>query len=163
MVFQPKFSMKHAEAINALGENQFRLRHNYTTNNVPLIDEFVTEVYRLTFTNILNLQNDAKACFDRIIKSHAMLSSRKFKVLDKIYNIHSTTLHNTEYRVQTALGSSQNHYKNSLSSSLHGNDQDSGSSGTNWVYISVPIMSTLEKQNKGYTIISPDKKISWKT
>ena len=47
--------MKHAEAINALGENQFRLRHNYTTDNVLLIDEFVTEVYRLTFTNILKL------------------------------------------------------------------------------------------------------------
>ena len=72
-----------------------------------------------------------------------MLSSFKFEVPDNICKLHSTILHNTKYRVQTALGTSNQHYKYSTSSSIHGNGQGIGLSCTNWVYITVPIMSTL--------------------
>ena len=75
--------------------------------------------------------------------------------------MYSATLRNTEYRVQTALGTSTNHYKHSESDPVHGNGQGVGSSGSNWVYISVPIMSTLDKHEEGCTIVSPDKKIKW--
>ena len=126
-----------------------------------MVDEFVTEVRRLTFTNLFKLQHVAKACFDRIINSHAMLTSRKFEVPDKICQIHSDTLH-TEYRVKTALGTSNQYYKHSNSVPIHGNGQGAGSSGTVLVYISVPIMSTLDNHEEGCTIISPDKKIQWK-
>ena len=90
-----------------------------------------------------------------------MLSSRKFEVPDQICKIHSATLSNTEYRAQTALGTSTNHYKHSESYPIHGNGQSAGSSGTNWVCISVPIMSTLDKHEEGCTMVSPDKKIKW--
>ena len=81
--------------------------------------------------------------FDRIINSHTILSSRKFEVLDKICMIHSITLRNTEYSVRIMLWTSNQYYKYSTSFLIHGNGQDAGSSGTNWVYISVSIMSTL--------------------
>ena len=82
--FWPKFSTKARRRTNTLGENHWGCRPNYSADNVALIDEFVAEVYRLTFNNLIKLQNDAKAYFDRIINSHAMLSSRKFKVPDNI-------------------------------------------------------------------------------
>ena len=75
--------------------------------------------------------------------------------------MYSATLRNTEYRVQTALGTSTNHYKHSDSYSIHGNGQGAKFLGTNWVYISVPIMSTLDKHEEDCTIVSPDKKIKW--
>ena len=124
-----------------------------------MVDKFVTEVHRLTFTNIFKLQHDAKACFDCIINLYSMLTSRKFEVSDKIFQIHSTTLRNTEYRVQTVLGTSNQYYKHSDSVPIHGNGQGAGSSGTVWVYISIPIMRTLDEYEEGCTIISPDKKI----
>ena len=65
------------------------------------------ETYYLTFKDIVILQNDAKACFDRIINSHSTLHSRRFDISDKICKIHSTTLRNTKYRVQTTLGIDQ--------------------------------------------------------
>ena len=97
-----------------------------------MLDEFVTEVYRLTFTNLFKLQHDAKSYFDRITNSRAMLTSRKFEVPDKIYQIYSTTLRNIEYQVQTALGTSNQCYKHSDSVPIHGNEQGAGSSGTVW-------------------------------
>ena len=101
--------------------------------------------------------------FDRILNSREILHSRNFEVLDKICKTHSTTLRNAEYRVQTVLDSSQRYFKHSITSSIHGSCQDLGSSSIHWVFIDVPMMSTLEKQNNGCTIISPDKNIKWKT
>ena len=91
-----------------------------------------------------------------------MLNSRKFEVPDKICKLYSATLRNTEYRVQTALGISSKSYSHSEIAPIHGNGQGVGSSGTVWMYISVPIMNTLDKHEEGCTIISPDKKIQWK-
>ena len=62
-----------------------------------MIDEFVTEIHRLIFINLFKLQHNSKACFDKIINSHAMLTSRKFEVPDKIRKIYSATLRNTKY------------------------------------------------------------------
>ena len=91
-----------------------------------------------------------------------MLHSPQFDFPGNICKIHSTTLRKTEYRVQTTLGTSQSHYKHSSTSPIHGTDQGSESSGTHWVYIGVPMTSSLEKQNKGCTILSPDNSIKWK-
>ena len=77
------------------------------------------------------------------------------------YIVFSAALRNTEYRAQTSLDTSTNHYKHSESDSIYGNGQGAGSLGTNWVYISVLIMSTLYKHEEGCTIVSPDKKIKW--
>ena len=104
--FWPKLSTKHAEASHTLGKNTWGCRSGCSADNVAMLDKSMTEVHRLTFTNLFKFQNDAKACFDCIINSRAMLTSRKFEVPDNIYQIHSVTLCNTEYRVQTSLGTS---------------------------------------------------------
>ena len=160
--FWPKLSTKHAEASHTLGKNTWGCRSGCSADNVAMLDKSMTEVHRLTFTNLFKFQYDAKACFDCIINSRAMLTSRKFEVTDKICQIHSATLRSTEYRVQTALGTSNQYYKHSDSAPIHGNGQGAGSSRTVWVYISVPVMSTLDKYKEDCIIISPDKKIQWK-
>ena len=91
-----------------------------------------------------------------------MLSILKFEVPDNIYLMHAATPHNTEYRIQTALGTSTNHHEHSESDPIHGNSQGAWSLGTNWVYISIPIMSTSNKHEEGCTLVSPDKKIKRK-
>ena len=87
-----------------------------------------------------------------------MLHSRKFEIIDKICKMHSVNLKNTEFRVQTALGTSRRYYKHSIPSLIHDTSQSSGSSETHLVFISVPMTNSLEKQNNGCTIIGPDKK-----
>ena len=141
-----KLSTKHVEATDSLDENQLGCRPNCSADNVALIDEFIIEVHRLTFRNLFELQNDAKACFDRILDSHAMLHSRKFEVPDKICKIYSTILRNTKWRVHTTLGTFQNHYEHSTTTPIHGTGQGLKLSGTHWIFISVPMMRTLERK-----------------
>ena len=97
---------------------------------VALINEFITETHRLTFHNLVIPQNDAKVCFDCIINNHSTLHSRRFEISDKVCKIHSTTLRNIQYRVQTALGITSCHYQNTPYAPTHGSGQGAGLSCT---------------------------------
>ena len=104
------------------------------------------------------LQNDAKSYFDRIVNNHSTLHGRRFEIPDQVCKIHSTTLLNIKYRVQTALGIASCYYQNNPQESTHGSGQGAGSSCTEWAFISVPMVSTLEQLNKGCLIMSHNKK-----
>ena len=128
---------------------------------VALINEFITETHRLTFHNLVILKNDDKSCFDRIINNHSTIHSRRFEIPDKVCKIHCATLRNIQYRVQTALGIASCHYQNTPKAPAHGSGQGAGSSCTEQVFISVPMMETLEKLKKGCIIMNPNKQITW--
>jgi len=104
--FWSKLPAKHAEATHTLEKNAWGCRPGCSADIVALIYEFITKSHHLTFNNSFKLQHDAKVSFDHVINSHAMLNIRKFEVPDKLCQIHSATLRNTEYRVQTVLGTS---------------------------------------------------------
>ena len=106
----PNKTTKHAVKNNTICENQWGGVPGGGTDLVALINEFITETHRLTFRNLVILHNDAKACFDRIINNHSTLYSRRFEILDKVCKLHSTTLLNIKYRVQTALGTATCYY-----------------------------------------------------
>ena len=51
--------------------NTWDARLNYSTDNTTLIDEFITDICRLTLISMCNVQNGATACDDRITSSYA--------------------------------------------------------------------------------------------
>ena len=50
--------------------NTWDARLNYSTENTILIDEFITDIYRLTLIFMCNFQDGATACDDRITSSY---------------------------------------------------------------------------------------------
>jgi len=97
--FWPKQAIKHAVQAKTIDENQWGGIPGGNTDLVALLNEFTTEIHRLTFHNLVILQNDAKSCFDRIINNHSTLHSRRFEIPDKVCKIHSTALRNIQYQV----------------------------------------------------------------
>ena len=75
-----------------------------------------------------------------------MLNSRKIGVLDQICTLQAKTLNSTKYYIKTALGTSKTSYTSTDDSKTYGQGQGAGSSGTSWAFISVPLMTTLEKK-----------------
>ena len=71
----PNKVTKHAVLNKTLGENQWGYIPGCSADIVATIDEFIMEPHRLTFRDVAILQNDVKACFDRIINIHAMFNS----------------------------------------------------------------------------------------
>ena len=129
------------------------------TDNVTFIDEMNTECHRISCCTLCTLQNDTIECFDRMIPIHSMLISRKFGVSDQVCTLHAKTLNNTKYYIKTAFETSTTSYISMEESKIYGQGQGARSSGTSWTFISVPLMTTLEKSSIGCKIISPNKKI----
>ena len=125
------------------------------------MDEFITDAHRITCRNMTKLQNDTTACYDRMISNLTSLVSRSYHVPDNACKIQAHVLKAMKYKVITSLGISEDHYSHSASLPIHGTCQGSGSSGTNWLLNSVPMMNLISQICNGLEIISPDKQITW--
>ena len=143
-----------------IDENQWGGVLGGSADLVALINEFITEAHRLIFRNLVILQNDAKACFDRIVNNHSTFHSHRFEIPDQVCKIHSIILLNIKYRVQTTLGIASCIYQHTPQKPAHGSGQGAGSSCTEWFFISVPMITTLEQLNKGCLIMIPNKHIT---
>ena len=69
--FWPHKVTNHAEQFNLLSETQWSTRPMCSDEVVVLIDEFITEVSRMTCTPHEKIQNDAVAYFNRQVTPHA--------------------------------------------------------------------------------------------
>ena len=118
--FWPNQATKHAVKNKTIDEYQWEGVPEGSADLVALINKFIIETHRLTFRNLGILQNNAKACTDRIINNHSTLHSRRFEIPDKVCRLHSTTLLNIKYRIQTALGIDTCHCKNTTQDPTHG-------------------------------------------
>ena len=158
--FWLKQATKHIVKEKTIDENQWRGVTGRSVDLVALINDFITDTHRLTCQNLVIFQNDAKSYFDRIVNNNSTLHSRRFEIPDQFCKINSITLLNIKYRFKTALGIASCHYQNTPQAPAHGSGQGSGSSCTKWVFISVPMMFTLELFNKGCLVMIPNKQIT---
>ena len=117
---------KLADKLGLLGETQWGTKHLCSAEQPALMNEFIIDAHRITCRNMAKLQNDATACYDRMISNLTSLVSRSYQVPDNAYKIQATTLKEMKYKVITSLGISEDHYSNSTSFPIYGSDQGSG-------------------------------------
>jgi hypothetical protein len=86
------------------------------------------------------MDNDAKACYDRIIMLLATIISGHFGVPINAQDLQARAIRKMKFRSLTALGISTTHYEVTEDTPLHGSGQGSGSSSTLWMFISSIIM-----------------------
>ncbi len=90
------------------------------------------------------MDNDAKACYDRIIMLLATIVSGHFGVPKQARDLQARAIRQTQFHIKTALGISEEYYMDSPQSPLHGSGQGSGSSAPIWLFISSIIMDCFE-------------------
>ena len=78
---------KLADKLGLLGENQWKIKPLCSAEQPTLMDEFITDVHRITCTNMAKLQNDATACYNRMISNLTSLVSRSYHVPDNACKI----------------------------------------------------------------------------
>ena len=72
--------MKQGEKLEAFGDEQWGSRNGRSANAVVLLKHFTYEMMELTKSDGGTLDNDAMACFDRIIPALTNLRSRQLGV-----------------------------------------------------------------------------------
>ena len=134
---------------------QYGSRNNKSTHDALTFKHFTYGISRLTKTNLLSFDNDAKACYDRIVLLFGMLCSRQLGMPSKVCNFFVHAYEKLNYHIQTAYGLSQQYYKHTPNTPIHGPGQGNHSSPSLWVLISSLLMSCMEEKASGLELCDP--------
>ena len=83
--------------------------------------------------------------YDRIIRSHAILNSRKFGIPDNVCKVYDTAHDFMRFRTQINNTISKKSYSSTKTLICHGIGQGTGNGGTKWKFISIPMMEVVEE------------------
>jgi hypothetical protein len=97
---------------NLSNDGQAGSRPGNRSIDVAIAKEMKYNYAKLTRTDLVTIDNDAKSCFDRILCNVAMLVSQHFGISEKLCKLQSKNLKETVFRIRTALGDSKNTYQN---------------------------------------------------
>ena len=161
-IYWPKITNNIAEKNNTLGKNQLGTRKRKSSTDAAMINEFILDTARIHQQTIVIQQNDASACYDRIIANHASINSRREGTPKRVCKLRANTLHSTNFHIQTSLGTSKESYSHQQHP-IHGSGQGSGSTGNEFTFISVPIIKTIEEVSPGWNSTNPNNNNKWET
>ena len=111
---------------------------------------------RLRKHNMATMDNDAIACYDQIIMSLATIVSGYYGLPRNTRKLQAKAIRAMQFHIKTALGVSQEYYKDTPATPLHGSGQGSGSASTLWLFISSIIMTIYQDLASGMHITNSD-------
>jgi predicted transcriptional regulator len=147
--------MQHAEQHNALGRNQWGARSGKTCIELVILKQLTYETSHHTRTNLTTFDNDAKACYDRIVMNYALQRSRQLGIPTTAAKTLGETLQKSKYTIKTSVLTSTTTYQSTETQSLHGPGQGSKAAPAIWTYVSSAIMQCLQLKHKGATFKNP--------
>jgi hypothetical protein len=154
-----KDMMASSETRGTINEGQFGGRKGREATNLALAEELKIDICLASRKSLVNFDNDAASCYDRILASIASLIGRKKGLHRLVTLVHAKTLEDAKYRLKTALGVSDSDYSHDDAFPIYGTGQGSTNSPPIWIIISSTLFDIhLEKAN-GATFCSPDRSV----
>jgi len=147
--------LRNGENHNAINEAQYGSRNNRSTQDALTFKHFAYGISRLTKTDLISFDNDAKACYDRIVLLLGMLCSRKLGMPAPVCKFYINAYDHLQYHIQTAFGTSRRYYTNTTHVPIHGPGQGNRSSPSMWVIISSLLMSCVQDNVSGLQLCDP--------
>jgi hypothetical protein len=152
--------IRTAENENTLHPGQYGGRAGRDALIPTFLEEMKNEISYATRKSLINFDNDAASCYDRIIPCLASLIGRKFGLHRNIVFVHATTLEETKYKLKTSLGVSDEFYENCQAYPIYGTGQGSGNSPAIWCIISSTLFSCHQDRAHGAFFCTPDEQMS---
>ena len=100
-------------------------------------------------------------CYDRIIRSHTILNRRKFGIPNNIYKVYSIAHVLMQFKTQINNNISKTSYSSTAELICHGAGQGVGNGGTDWTFISIPMITVVEDVSQGCIINLPRGSTQW--
>ena len=110
-----------------------------------MLTQLTTDLCRILKHDFARFDNDASACYDRIIVALAMLAAKKCGMPSHAVRSHSDALLFMQYAVKTVYGISETTYKGTVFEPLFGSGQGSGASPSAWLTLVVILLQTLDR------------------
>ena len=147
----------HGEQHGIFGEAQAGGRPGRSANDIVLQKELTYDLAYRTLVSLAMMENDATACFDRMIPSLVNLGLRANGVPEEIAKLIGTTLVKMRYKIKTKLGISTRHYSHSEDNEIYGTGQGSAGSMAFWLLISAILFRIMSQIAHGLAFSDPQR------
>ena len=134
-----------AEEHNQLSDSHWGAIPGRSTGQPDLYKTMSYEISRLTRTPLGTLDNNAKACYDRIIMVLALMICKKYGVPQSACMMAATALLAASYSIKTGFGISEGIYSSTEAQPTHGPGQGSRLASALWMIVSCICFSVMLK------------------
>ena len=102
--------LRTADEKNMINEGQYGGRPGCEAQSLTLLEELKYDLSYLTRRTLVNFDNDASSCYDRIVVPFASIINRKYGLHSRVVAIHASTLQQARFYLKTAGGISDRYY-----------------------------------------------------
>ena len=147
--------MRHCEQQQTLGPDQWGSRPGRSSIDAAMLKRLTYELSSLTRTDHGTFDNDAKACYDRIIPSLAMRVCKHYGLHQAHAHFMASFLRQAEYTIPIP-GAALRSFTNQDDHQLFGTGQGSRASPTIWAMISDVLLQIHRLSTRGTTFRNPN-------
>ncbi|KAI2508454.1 hypothetical protein MHU86_5981 [Fragilaria crotonensis] len=137
--------VRHACALDLLHDSQHGSIPRRTAMDPIMLIQLTTDLCRILRHDMARFDNDASACYDRIIVALGMLAARRCGMPKNAVRLHADALQFMKYTVKTAYGVSESNYSGTPFAPLFGTGQGSGASPAVWLSFVVLLLHTFDR------------------
>ena len=130
-------------------------RPNRECEDVLMLKELTYQVASMSRTDLATFDNDASACYDRIVTRFALLCCRAHGVPEGPCRMTAEVLDNVIHKIKTAYGISEASYTNTVESPIHGVGQGSQDGPSLWGISSSVAFRGADRLSQGVTCVNP--------
>ncbi|KAI2513961.1 hypothetical protein MHU86_345 [Fragilaria crotonensis] len=136
---------RKAWELDILHPDQYGSVPTRTAIDPVMLTELTTDLCRVLKHDLARFDNDASACYDRIIVALGMLAARRCGMPENAIQAHAEALEFMKYTVKTVYGVSGDNYHGTPFEPLFGTGQGSGASPAIWLTLVVILLNTLDR------------------
>ena len=137
--------VRHAMSLDLLHNSQHGSIPQRTAMDPIMLMQLTTDLCRILRHDLARFDNDASACYDRIIVALGMLAARRCGMPKNAIRLHSEALQFMRYAVKTIYGVSDSNYSGTIFEPLFGTGQGSGASPSVWLSLVVILLHTFDR------------------
>ena len=137
--------VRQACTLNLLHDSQHGSIPRRTAMDPIMLTQLTTDLCRILKHDLARFDNDASACYDRIIVALAMLAARRCGMPKNAVRLHADALKFMKYTIKTIYGVSEGNYHGTVFAPLFGTGQGSGASPSAWLSLVVLLLQTLDR------------------
>ena len=145
----------HALAQNAFTPLNFGGRPACRVHSALLLKSLSYDYIRYTRLNAIILNNDTKACFDRIISSIGLMATERLGMPPTTSACMMTTIQGIQFSICKAHGVSPGFFTSALSALILGVLQGSGAAHCIWLSICCILLHALSSHTTGFQATCP--------
>jgi hypothetical protein len=148
---------QHCEGNYLINKGVYGCRPNRRAMDPVFVDVTQTEISVVTRTNLVKFNNDATACFDRILVHLLNLCLRSYGMPKKLTKILGEVLRVVRYAIKTGIVISKETYQHSDESPAFGSGQGSAALAQGWGKLVSLLFDIHDKYGHGCKYADPWK------